>query len=115
MSRLELSRHKKSSVSTFLRDLILDYKFQFISLQETMQGDIADSVLREIDLDNIYLWKWIPSNMKSGGILTGINTKFYDMGSFKEGKYILQLSLWDKIQKVKWNFFECLWGRSGGK
>ena len=26
------------------------------------------------------------------------------MGSFKEGKHILQLNLWDKIHKVKWNF-----------
>ena len=37
-------------------------------------------------------------------LLSGINLEFFDVGSFKEGKYILQFNLWDKVHKVKWNF-----------
>jgi len=36
---------KKSSVSTFLRNLVLENKFHIIGLQETMQADIEDRLL----------------------------------------------------------------------
>jgi len=40
---------------------------------------------------------------KSGGILCGVRRDLYDVGSFHQGDYMLQLNLWDKINKVKWN------------
>ena len=95
---------KKSGVSAFLRDLISKYDFHFIGLQETMQSNIDDRTLRLIDPAGLYLWKWIPSKGKSGGILSGINTNIYDVGSFHEGKYILQLNIFDRERKLKWNF-----------
>lgn len=30
---------------------------------------------------------------KSSGVLSGVNLELYDVGSFVEGKYILQLNL----------------------
>jgi hypothetical protein len=27
----------------------------------------------------------------------------FDVGSFKQGKFMLQLNLWDKVFKTKWN------------
>jgi hypothetical protein len=66
-----------------------------------MQADIDDKTIRVIDPQKNYLWKWIPSNGKSGGILSGINVNSMDVGSFTEGKFILQLNLWDKIKKDK--------------
>lgn len=95
---------KKTGVSTFLRDLILDYKFHLIGLQETMQMDIADNILREIDPSKTCLWKRLPSNGRSGGILRGVNIDMYAVCSFKEVKYIRQMNLWDKTLKIKWNF-----------
>jgi hypothetical protein len=38
------------------------------------------------------------------GLLCGIDINLYDVGSFKDGKYMLQLNLWDKTNKIKWNF-----------
>jgi hypothetical protein len=69
-----------------------------------MQENIEDSTLRLIDPDQTYLWKWIPSRGRSGGLLSGINIEFLDVGSFKEGTYTLQMNLWDKEKKEKWNF-----------
>ena len=80
---------KKSGTSTFLRNLILEHKFHFIGLQETMQADIDEKILRILDPEREYLWKWISSRGRSGGILSGINIKFCDVGSFLEGKYML--------------------------
>jgi len=82
----------------------MENKFYIIGLQETMQADIDDRILRQIDPSQAYLWKWIPSRGKSGGILSGVRIELLDVGTFKEGKYILQLNLWDKTQKRKWNF-----------
>lgn len=68
-----------------------------------MQQDIEDSTIRKIDPSQSYLWKWLPSNGKSGGILGGINLEYMDVGGFVEGEFMLQLNLWDKKVRVKWN------------
>ena len=69
-----------------------------------MQADVEDSLLRRFDPHQNYLWKWLPSRGRSGGLLCGIDINLYDVGSFKDGKYMLQLNLWDKTNKIKWNF-----------
>ncbi|KAG2591039.1 hypothetical protein PVAP13_5NG449740 [Panicum virgatum] len=69
-----------------------------------MQVEIDDRTLRLIDPSGSYLWKWVPSNGRSGEILSGVHIDKFDIGTFHEGKYILQLNLYDKEKKVKWNF-----------
>jgi hypothetical protein len=95
---------KKKGVSSFLINLILEHKFHFIGLQETMQENIDNRTIKEIDPNNDYLWKWIPSKGRSGGILSGVNLEHFDVGAFAEGEYTLQLNLWDKKKRIKWNF-----------
>lgn len=46
---------------------------------------------------------WNPSKGKSGGILVGALLERFDVGSFKHGEFMLQLNLWDKFLKIKWN------------
>jgi hypothetical protein len=64
-----------------------------------MQENIEDSIIRQIDPNQGYLWKWIPSRGRSGGILSVINLQYMDVGDFLEGKYLLQLKLWDKEKR----------------
>ena len=94
---------KKKGVSTFLKNLILQYQFDFIGLQETMVSECVTSLLRKFDTFQHYLWEWTPSKGKSGGILVGINLSRFDVGSFKKGDFILQMNLWDKEVRIKWN------------
>ena len=94
---------KKNGVSSFLQNLIREHRFQFIGLQETMQPNIDDQFLKYIDPLQSYLWKWTPSNGRSGGILVGINIDRFDVGGFSEGEYMLQMNLWDKKERSKWN------------
>ena len=42
---------KKRGVSTFLKNLILEHKFHFIGLQETMIAECEDSLLRKFDVN----------------------------------------------------------------
>ena len=69
-----------------------------------MIENVDDKILKNIDPNGIYLWKWISSRGKSGGLLSGINIDLLDVGSFCEGKFILQMDLWDKQLTQKWNF-----------
>ena len=95
---------KKKGVPSFLKDLILEQYFHFIGLQETMTENLDDKTLRKIDPNGTYLWKWTLARGKSGGLLSGIHIDFMEVGSFTEGKYMLQMDLWDKKLKTKWNF-----------
>ena len=71
---------KKKGVSTFLKNLILEHKFHFIGLQETMIADCSDSLLRKFDGSQDYIWMWNPSKVKSGGILVGVLLERFDVG-----------------------------------
>ena len=94
---------KKRGVSTFLKNLILEHKFHFTGLQETMIAECEDSLLRKFDVNQDYLWLQNSSRGKSGGILVGVLLERFDMGSFKKGEFMIQLNLWDKVLKIKWN------------
>jgi exonuclease III len=88
---------------SFVRDMLRDQKFDFVCFQETMMQDFLDCYIRKVDPNKTYLWDWIPSNGKSGGIISGFNLDRYDVGVRVQGVFILQHNLWDKMLQVKWN------------
>jgi hypothetical protein len=94
---------KKKGVSTILKNLILEHRFYFLGIQETMTPECCGSLLRKFDPIQDYLWMWNPSKGKSGGILVGTLLERFDVGSFKQGEFMLQMILWDKFLKIKWN------------
>lgn len=94
---------KKKGTSTFLKTLIQQNQFHLIGLQETMIENCEESLLRNFDPQQEYLWLWNPSWGRSGGILVGTRVESYEIGSFKQGDYMIQLNLWDKQVKAKWN------------
>lgn len=68
-----------------------------------MLENCEDSLLRKFDADKNYLWMWNASKGKSGGILVGVLLERFDVGSCKQGEFMLNLNLWDKVLKIKWN------------
>ena len=68
-----------------------------------MIPECNDSLLRKFDPNQDYLWMWNPSKGKSGGILVAILLERFDVGSFKQGGFMLKMNLWDKVLKIKWN------------
>ena len=94
---------RKTGVSSFFRDLIHEHHFHFICIQETMIPDCDDKLFDKFDPHKQYLQKWLPSRGKSGGILCGINNDFLEAGPFHKGQFMLQLNLWDKALRRKWN------------
>jgi len=92
---------KKKGTSTFLKDLIYQYHFHFIGLQETMLENCEDSLIRKFDPQQDYLWLWNSSKGKFGGIVVGVRIDLYEVDSFKQGEYMIQLNLWNKQTKVK--------------
>jgi hypothetical protein len=94
---------RENGVATFLKSVIFQYNLNFIVLQETTVEECEDSLLRNFDSNQDYLWLWNPSRGKSGAILIGVGKKFYDVGSLKQGDFMLQVNLWDKQNRTKWN------------
>jgi hypothetical protein len=68
-----------------------------------MIADCCDSLLRKFDGCQDYLWMWNPSKGKSRGILVGILLERFDVGSFTPREFMLEMNLWDKVLKIKWN------------
>lgn len=93
----------KKGMTPYIRDLIKEYKFDFMCVQETIQKDFPEFYMRKIDPTLSYLWHWIPARGRSGGIITGINIERFDVGAFHDGKYMCQLDLWDRKIDKKWN------------
>jgi hypothetical protein len=70
-----------------------------------MLKDFSEKCLRNIDLGNVYLWDWIPTVGKSGGLLSSIKAERFDVGCRKQGGFVLQHTVWDKMVEVKWSLF----------
>lgn len=62
-----------------------------------------EKVLKKFDPQQEYLWLYTSAVGRSGGILVVILIDLYDVGSFQKGDFMIQLNLWDKKEKVKWN------------
>jgi hypothetical protein len=62
-----------------------------------------DKIIRRFDAQKDYLWLNNPAKGRSQGILVGVKIEYYDVGAFHQGDFMLQLDLWDKINKCKWN------------
>jgi hypothetical protein len=75
----------------------------FHRFEETIVADYDDSILRKFYINQDYLWLWTSSKGKSGGILVGMLLERFDVGSFKKGEFMIQVNLWDKMLKFKWN------------
>jgi hypothetical protein len=67
-----------------------------------MIKDCDDIIIKNFDYQKDYLWLANPAKGRSRGILVGIKIEFYDVGSFHQGDFMLQMNLWDKINKIKW-------------
>ena len=89
----------KKGVVACIKDMLSDYSFDFIGIQETMKNDYNLSFFRKLDPNNNFFWKWVPSVGKSGGISCGVKNESLEVNAVKIGKYMLQFVLWDKIHK----------------
>ena len=89
-------------MSTCLIDMINVNALDFIGLQETMKKVYNPAFFRQIDPNHKFRWEWNPSRGKSGGILCGISKDKFDILMTKCGKYILQLTLFDKSRNCSW-------------
>lgn len=68
-----------------------------------MLPECSESLLRKFDINQDYLWMYNPSKGRAGGILVGVHIERFDVGSFKQGEFMIQMNLWDKDLKTKWN------------
>ena len=92
----------KKGMATCLSDMISDHSLDFLGLQETMKKNFSPKCLRRIDPFGSFHWNWIPSVLKSGGILCGVRCDKLDIISCVKGKHMLQLVLLDRPKKLKW-------------
>jgi exonuclease III len=68
-----------------------------------MLKECNEKLLKRFNANQDYSWLYNSAHGKSGGILVGVKKELYDVRSFHKGDYMLQLNLWDKINKIKWN------------
>jgi exonuclease III len=72
---------RKRGLAPYVKDLMIEHKFDFICFQETIVQDFSQAMLRKIDPNKLYLCDWISTKGRSGGVLTGISLDRFDTGS----------------------------------
>ena len=89
----------KKGMSSMLKDLLAEYEVDFVGLQETMRKKYSDKFFRKIDYGKKFVWHWVSSNGKSGGILCGINLDRFEVIKFVEGLFTVNAIVQDKKGK----------------
>jgi hypothetical protein len=64
--------------------------------------DLSDSVIRSLDPSRRFLWDWIPSMGRTGGLVSAFETDRFDVGQRDKGEFILKHIVWDKLLEAKW-------------
>uniref|UniRef100_A0A0A9HMI6 Endonuclease/exonuclease/phosphatase domain-containing protein n=1 Tax=Arundo donax TaxID=35708 RepID=A0A0A9HMI6_ARUDO len=72
-------------MSTFLKIFLVEKQVDFICLQETIKCDYSNFFLRKFDPANLFLWNWIPSRGRAGGMLCGIRQENLNVISIQTG------------------------------
>jgi exonuclease III len=86
----------KKGMATKVKDLCIEYKIDFIGLQETMRKKYSDKFFRLIDPHQQFAWHWLPSKGKSGGILCGIKNENFDIVKIEEKSFSVLAEVKDK-------------------
>ena len=92
-----------------IKDLLSEYEVDFVGLQETMKKSYSDKFFRKIDPMKKFIWHWLASDGKSGGILCGININKFDVDNVVEGQFSLVMTAIDKKNSENLDSGHCLW------
>ena len=92
----------KKGMAACLTNIIKDHGLDFICLMETMKSEYNEKFFQRFDPSDIFFWKLLPSNGKSGGILVGIRKESLDVSAVRIRKHLVQVNLWDKKKKCQW-------------
>lgn len=79
-----------------LQDLIKDHHLDFIGIIETVKQEFSATMLGSLGGGRNLVWRWIPANGRSGGILVGIDSDRHDILDTSFGNYHARL----KLQKI---------------
>jgi hypothetical protein len=93
---------RKEGLAPYVRDLIRVHDFDFMCFQETIVQDLSDTVIRSLDPNRRFLWDWIPSMGRAGGVVSAFKIDRIDVGQRDQGVFILKHIIWDKLLEVKW-------------
>jgi exonuclease III len=86
---------RKQGLAPYIRDMFSTQHYDFVCFQETIVKDFTKQMLRKVDPNKVYLWDWMPTRGKLGGLLTGLKPNIFDVGSRMQGEFTLQHNLWD--------------------
>jgi hypothetical protein len=71
----------KKGVASYIRDLLRVQRLDFVCFQETTLQDLSDACIRSVDPNRVFLWDWVPSKGRAGGLISGINLVRFEVGS----------------------------------
>jgi hypothetical protein len=86
-----------------VRDLVEEYRVDFIGIQETQLEVFRDSWLDQLGARQSFSWHVAASNGRSGGILVGFRSENFDILEVEQGLHFVRFYLVDKITNFSWN------------
>jgi exonuclease III len=90
----------KKGIGIGIKDLLLEHKADFVGLQETIKK-YTEKFFRTIDPTRSYVWQWLPSKGRSGGILCGIKLERFDVIKVTKYDFAISTEVFDKSRSRK--------------
>ena len=87
---------------SFLSNTVKEQHIDFIAIMETGRSDFHASALRHLCGGLEYMWHIMSPRGRSGGMLVGVNTRIFDIGSIVEGDFYTKFVLKNKEDGFTW-------------
>jgi len=85
-----------------IREYIWQENIDVVGLQETIKEDFSPQLLQEIDGGLNFVWHWVPSRGRSGGILMGVKGDVLELEEYSMGDYHIQMTIRNKLNNFRW-------------
>ena len=91
----QLGRRKQ--LINYIRDEAID----IFGLQETIQQDLSIQELEGLSSYK-FVWQWLPTNGRSGGILMGVKEEKFEVEDMDRGEFFLSMTITDRTSHFCW-------------
>lgn len=85
----------------FILKHILQENLDIVGIQETIKQEFSDRDLKDMSGSVDFVWKWIPANGHSGGLLVGVKLESFEIEQVELAGHFLGYLIWNRLTNFR--------------
>jgi mannosylglycoprotein endo-beta-mannosidase len=88
-----------------LKKIINEFRIGCVCISETIKQSFTNREVSALGGGPNFVWKWVPSQGLSGGLLVGVDDDICEISDYKDSNYFQTMMLTNRENNFKWRLF----------